>query len=489
MNVTYGHAIARGRGLWRRLGFAVAVFVAVLVAVPAVLPTSQASATTAFSIATDPGLVPSFNKAIHNYVVPCTGAATTTLSTTGKGTVKIGGTSFAQPASVALPLVANQAVHVSNAQGSFVIRCLPADFPSYTSTVLGTAQAKGYIVAPTGAGAPANPYVIAFDNHGVPVWWMASSGTPFDAMFLSATQIGWWTGTQQCGGGCGSGSFTIRNLAGQVTKVEGNPAAGTGLDLHEFQLLPNGHYVGIQYFNNTADLSSWGLSSTAPITDTKIIEVTAGGKIVWSWTASQHIDIATENANWHGNYPDVVHMNSVQEVGNQVIMSSRHLDAVYDIDKTTGNILWKLGGTPTPQSLSVVGDSYPSLFSGQHDARMLPDGTVTVHDNATKESGYSARALRFQIDTVARTATILENVTDLFFPGTAPCCGSANRLTGGNWLVDWGTATYVAELTPTGQPVVGISYAPLFSYRAGEVMASDAALSNGMDKMFPPLAL
>ena len=465
----------------------------VLLAFLAVGGSAQAaSAATPFSITTNPGLAPSFTATTYDYAVRCAGHATTTLSTVGTGTVTIGGHTFNEPVSLPLKLTPNMAVYVAGGGHIYTIRCLPADFPAYASKVQGTPQAHGYLVGlapgPASKGAHANYYVVSFDNHGVPVWWYANPSSPINAAFNGTGQIYWWLGSQATPG-VGNGTYTIRNLNGTVVAAVGDPTAGTALDLHDFQVLPNGDYLGIQYVNTTADLSSWGDSTTQPILDCVIVELNPQGTIVWSWSTAAHVNLAAENANWHNLVPDVVHMNSIQQVGNQIIWSARALDAVYEIDKTSGAVLWKIGGTPTPESLSVVGNTYPQVFSGQHDARRLSDGSITVHDDATQEAGHPARALRFTIDATAKTATVAEQVTDAFWPTPSFCCGSANKLPGGDWVTEWGYAPYTTELTPQGSPVIQINYYPYFSYRAAAVPVSSIALSQGMDARFPPLHL
>jgi len=447
-----------------------------------------ASASTPFSITTNPPLTPAFATTTYDYAVRCASHATTTLRSTGAGSVTIGGKSFTQPASVELALTANQAVYVEGDGHAYTIRCLPEDFPSYRSVVDGTPQVHGYLVglAPTTPNHHTD-YVVAFDNHGVPVWWYDSPSAPINAAFYGPDQIGWWL-VSNASVGVGNGTYTIRDLTGAVKATIGNPSAGTDLDLHDFQVLPNGDYLGIQYVNATLDLSSWGLSTTQPIINCLIVEINPQGQIVWTWSTIAHIDVAAENANWHSLVPDVIHMNSVQEVGGQIIMSSRALDAVYDIDKATGNIIWKLGGTTTPQSLAVIGNTYPQVFSGQHDAR-LSDGSITVHDNATQEIGHASRALRFQIETATNTATIVEDVTDANHPEPSNCCGSVDKLKSGDWVIYWGTSNYVTELTPSGSPVIRINFAPYVTYRVAVVPTSDAALSRGMDARYPPLKL
>ena len=63
------------------------------------------AAGTAFSFATTPALQPAFSPAVSDYAVRCTGGTTTHLTTTGRRSVVIAGTSHAGPAAVDLPLV------------------------------------------------------------------------------------------------------------------------------------------------------------------------------------------------------------------------------------------------------------------------------------------------------------------------------------------------------------------------------------------------
>ncbi len=446
-----------------------------------------ASASTPFSITTSPPLTPAFATTTYDYVVRCAGHATTTLSSRGTGRVAIGGKSFPEPVSLKLALTADQAVYVNGGGHAYTIRCLPADFPSYHAVVEGTPQVRGYLVGLTPRTAsPRTYYVVAFDNHGVPVWWYDNPSGPVNAAFYGPDQIGWWLADPSAG--FDEGTYTIRDLDGNVKAAVGNPSAGTGLDLHDFQVLPNGDYLGIQYVNATLDLSSWGLSTTQPIINCQIVELNPQGQIVWSWSTIAHIDVAAEDANWHSEVPNVIHMNSIQELGNQIIMSARDLDAVYDIDKTTGNIIWKLGGTTTPQSLTVVGNTYPQVFSGQHDAR-YKDGMLTVHDNASQETSNSVRALEFQIDTSTHTATVEASVTPPSDLGPSVGGGSADKLSTGDWVVYWGRSDYFNELTPSGSPVIQINFPGYTDYRVLVVPTSDEALSRGMDAQYPPLKL
>ena len=133
------------------------------------------------------------------------------------------------------------------------------------------------------------------------------------------------------------------------------------------------------------NLSSWGLSSKSTITDCVIVELTPPEQACLDLECRQPHGIATANVNWHSQFPDVIHMNSIQYDGNGgVLLSARPLDAVYDIDMATGAINWKVGRSPTPQSLNFISSKYPTNFSGQHFARLLPNGMLTVQDNGTE---------------------------------------------------------------------------------------------------------
>ena len=216
--------------------------------------------------------------------------------------------------------------------------------------------------------------------------------------------------------------------------------------------------------------------------------------MVWSWDAFDHISVAETDPQFRAQLVfspfDAFHWNSIEATDTGFIVSFRHLDAVYAIDKATGDIDWKLGGTPTPQSLTVVNDPVftgGSHFGGQHDARRLSDGTVTLHDNGSN-LGRAPRAVRYQIDESARTATMVEQLSDAAVVPTSGCCGSARRLDGGDWVVGWGGTNTVSELTSSGSRVFLMQFTTGTLYRAVPVpfgVLDRAALRAGMDAQYP----
>ena len=243
-------------------------------------------------------------------------------------------------------------------------RCLPADFPTWQVTRAGTPASQWYVLSPTaGAGAPAlgNPlYVVVADDHGTPVWWTSvTSYRPIDAKLIPG------------GGGlmfAESGIFfalsTTYHEVGWDGATLGSIGAGANIDMHDLIPAQGGGWYAIRYVprdcvgtgNDCADMTAYGGSTTATIIDGEIVKLDGTGSVVWSWNARDHLafsewsDLASAahtamahlDINGH-DYWDINHLNSVEDDGDGVIISSRHLDAVYRINTSDGSVDWKAG--------------------------------------------------------------------------------------------------------------------------------------------------
>ena len=97
-----------------------------------------------------------------------------------------------------------------------------------------------------------------------------------------------------------------------------------------------------------------------------------------------------------------------------------------------------------------VQESPPVHLRGQHDARLLAYGT-SVFDNRTGRSQLAAAGGAASGSTEqARTATLLESISDPTVP-VSKCCGSARRLGNGDWLLDWGLPRVIGGYNPTAR--------------------------------------
>lgn len=461
---------------------------------------------------TIPDLVPVFDPDITDYVVREPESATTCdleITASAPDGIRIGLDGRA-------PVTGTSAttVSLSPGQGTLIrirrggvervasVRCLPNDFPTITATGQGTAP---WYASDLAFGADQTAYAYVIDSRGTPVWWMRDAdGRP--------TSVRYWTADELSALGMRQpyAMSWMSRADTKFTSLDGTIVdTGWNTDRHDLQPSGTGTVYAIRYVNRTcgrvpsecADMTAYGGSATATITDCQIIELDTDGNVLWQWNSRDHIPLAwtghwltdrfTGALNTDGTW-DIIHANAVQADGDAVILSMRNADAIIKIDKATGDILWKLGGTSSSQSLTVVDDLGAPVtgrvLSGQHDVRLLADGTITAYDNGTL-TPRKGRAVRFAIDEAAGTATLLESVSDPQQTRGSACCGSARRLNNGNWIVAWGANPLVSEVTPAGSAVFSLTFTGTrFPYRIVPIV-DDAlppdAWRDGMDAMHP----
>jgi hypothetical protein len=433
-----------------------------------------------------PSLFPTFKPTVHDYVVRCNDAPVTVQSGVSAGwQAKIGSHTYQSGNfSKVVPLSAGRAfVIVVREQARpqityrYYVRCLPSDFPTYTFSRYRPPSPKYFSVD---SEYSSGRYGIIFDNRGVPIWWY-----PAPAKGLKVLPDGnlLWANRYVTPSG-----WEIHRLDGSL--VRSLTGVGQGVNPHDLQLLPNGgHLVGSYVRRSNVDTSAYGGSSDATVINTELQQVSASDQLVWDWKSQDHISLAETGRHWPwavDNDYDIEHWNSIEAAGDSVIASFRNLDAVYKIRKDTGEIVWKLGGTTTPQSLRVKGDPYGYTVGAQHDARLLPDGTLTVFDNRTNLPQSQPRAVRFRINEQEGTASLQQSITDPSVP-ISYCCGSARRLGNGDWLIAWGgSANPIGGYKPDGERTFRLDFDSGFSYRVEPVppgVLSAQDLRDGMTAM------
>jgi hypothetical protein len=381
---------------------------------------------------------------------------------------------------------------------AYHVRCLPHSFPGWTIERHGRPQAQWYVTAPV--RPPAGGYVAIFDHDGAPVWWRhvsSPSFMPWDAKLLGARQLAWGENFGNHFGVRADGSYEEHTLDGQLARRI--RTSGSPTDVHDLQRMPNGHLLTITYKRRyDVDLSARGGRRHARVFDGEVQELTPAGRLVWHWSTKDHVRTSETEPDWwyneQGETPppgergyDLVHLNSVEPDADGLIVSGRHTDAVFRIERATGRVDWKLGGSYVPGESLVVTGVPPGgrVFSGQHDARLAGDGTLTVFDNRSR-TGDPPAAVRFRIDPATHTATRIERITNPDVPESR-FGGSARKLPRGNWVVAWGGTRLVTEQRPSGAVVLALRFdSKHFTYRVdalppGRLAARD--LRRGMDRM------
>jgi hypothetical protein len=160
---------------------------------------------------------------------------------------------------------------------------------------------------------------------------------------------------------------------------------------------------------------------------------------------------------------DYFHMNSIQQLpdGN-LLISSRNTWAVYEISRSTGKVLWTLGGKRSSFSMGPG-----TNFEWQHDARLNQNGLLSLFDDASlPQEEQQASAKLLQIDTKAMTARLVARYphSPPLLPGLA---GNAQLLPNHDIFVGWGGSPDFSEYTPGGRQIFNGTFpAGIGSYRA-----------------------
>jgi hypothetical protein len=191
----------------------------------------------------------------------------------------------------------------------------------------------------------------------------------------------------------------------------------------------------------------------------------ASGKVLWQWHALGHVPVADSYAGRPGGGPwDYFHINSIQSLpGGKLLVSARHTWAVYEIDKWTGKVVWILGGKRSSFKME-----YGTNFKWQHDARIQPNGTVTVFDDG---AGYTtnarqSRGLRIRLNFKKRKAVPVRSYTAQP-PQLALSRGSMQVLPDNDVFIGWGEAPSFSEFGRQGRQLfIGSFSAPFRAYRA-----------------------
>jgi hypothetical protein len=486
-------------------------------------------------------LNPSFSAATTDYYVRCqTGSNLFSLALTGNGaSITVSTSQPGSPVSgntvdISLVVVPNQAIVITapapGGAGStqYWVRCLPPDFPTLQVNQAGPASpgwTPGYYFTGNITGSNNAYYAMVLDGNGVPVWYQKLPPNEQGAVNvepLSGDRIVWSSANQEV--------YTGFDLDTQTTLAP-LPAAVTPTDLHELLPLPNGDRMMISVPLQPKNLSTLGPGSgNVPASEANntvvgcvVQEVNPSNQAVWTWDASTHLGLDETNTAsglpfagpaWglfssHGvTAADIYHCNSVavdedssSPYFGDVLVSMRHLNAVFLIDRATGNVIWKLGGTAfTPQDpelaygakhLSLTGDS-ETQFCGQHDARFVPTPNpavedVSVFDDHTGCQG-AARGVEYALDVAAGTAT--PDWQYLQPDGKASAAtgsfrrmpDSADDIGSGSSVIGWGiTTTFPSGLTEvdsTGKVLCDIRFADGDTlYRAIKVPATQVNLA------------
>ena len=127
--------------------------------------------------------------------------------------------------------------------------------------------------------------------------------------------------------------------------------------------------------------------------DSVIQEVAPDGTELFRWNSWDHMDVEPDCLmveKYLIGRTEYAHLNSLQIADGDIIASFRGCAQVLRIDRSSGAVVWKLGGIPPePDSthtftyLPLVGDP-AGEFCGQHHVTLTASGTIVMFDNGVQ---------------------------------------------------------------------------------------------------------
>jgi hypothetical protein len=224
-----------------------------------------------------------------------------------------------------------------------------------------------------------------------------------------------------------------------------------GADLHEFKLTSEGTACACIYNRVRWDSTAVGGEEEDLVMDSIIQEIEIpSGRVLFEWHSLDHVGLEESKVpvppEEHETY-DYFHMNSVEpDPDGGFVASARNTWSIYKVDQQTGELIWTLGGT---QSSFEMGEGTAPAW--QHDARVHPNGKLSLFDNASNnpEAGVPSRGLLLDLDLDAMTTTLAQ---EFVHPSeiVSSSQGNCQLLPNGNAFVGWGSAPVFSEFDPDG---------------------------------------
>jgi hypothetical protein len=217
---------------------------------------------------------------------------------------------------------------------------------------------------------------------------------------------------------------------------------GYPTDLHELKILPDGHVLMLSYDPQPVGMDTVvaGGDPNATVLGAIVQELDENRDVVFQWRSWDWFKITdasvAPDVNLLGARIDYVHTNSIEKCANgDYVISNRHMNEVTRIDGQTGALVWRMGLHAANNQFSFPNDTRG--FSHQHDARVLPNGHLTLFDNGNFLSPQFSRALEFALDEPNRVAT---KVWDRHHEPEAYSAfmGNVERHADGSTTIGWG---------------------------------------------------
>lgn len=252
-------------------------------------------------------------------------------------------------------------------------------------------------------------------------------------------------------------------------------------DNHDFIYFDDNHYIlPCYYTRENVDMTAYGGSVSLDLGEFFFQEI-QNNQVIFEWDTADHPELlSATDALYYSQYStankvDYFHFNSINIDPNDqnFVVSARHTNQIYKLNRTTGAIMWRFGGNN--DDFNLTGNQ---IISHPHHATILPNGNLLLFDNGVTKTPKQTRIAEFSLDENNTTANLVFEYTEAgrYFD----IMGSAQKLSNGNYFIGWGgnitsqinaNKSDITEIDTNGNIVLDISFSNnpnsfTYSYRA-----------------------
>jgi hypothetical protein len=279
-----------------------------------------------------------------------------------------------------------------------------------------------------------SPYPVIYDESGYISWYSKPNAQNCTDFKYYAQEDLYSYAIFEQGNGI---SFII--LDGNLNRLDTLNTEVHEEDIHDFQRASNGNWLLSVRFMDTMDLSGYTFDGSQGSIQTIIRgygvqEFDANGNLIFEWNSNDYMN-PSETYDFFGynvNDFDYCHGNAIEEDSDgHLLFSMRHTNSIVKVHRTTGAIIWRLGG-----QLSDFTFTNGNAFSAQHDIRRLANGNYSLYNNDNMGPQQS-RGEEYVLDTLNWTAT---RVYEFIHPDANyhRAMGSYRRLNNDYKILGWG---------------------------------------------------
>lgn len=231
------------------------------------------------------------------------------------------------------------------------------------------------------------------------------------------------------------------------------------LDSHDFIMFSEDHYIVMAYYEQEVDNIPEELNPAANCrVIAPIVQEVENGEVIFEWNGTNYPEFYSVSAVENdfsdaGHVSDYMHINSVfvDPGDNNLICSFRNTDQVLKIDRNTGDIIWRLGGTNS--DFPMTGEMY---FYRQHHATLINNNqTLLLFDNGATDIREQSRILEFDLNENTKEIIAFRSM-DLPDNIFAQFMGSVQKIED-HYFIGCGAVPKVLEIkSTTGEVVLDI---------------------------------